>query len=310
MSSWSPTKYQTKNWPSYNTALKQRGSLSIWFDPEMTWEPPPSGKRGGQQDYSDAAIQACLTLKVLFGMPLRQTTGFVESLLRLAGLDWAVPDYSTLSRRQKTLHVSLSYRGGAGALNLLIDSTGIKSKGEGEWNARNHGGSKRRIWRKIHIGIDEETLEVRAVEVTTNNVGDAPMLPELMNQISPDQDIGSVTADGAYDTRKCHDAIAARNAHAVIPPRKNAKPWKPTSAGAIARNDAISASRYLGRTIWKRWSGYHRRSRVESKMHCVKRLGQSLMARDFDRQVAEIQIRVAALNRYTALGIPVTEPVG
>lgn len=310
MSSWSPTKYQTKNWPSYNTALKQRGSLSIWFDPEMTWEPPPSGKRSGQQDYSDAAIQACLTLKVLFGMPLRQTTGFVESLLRLAGLDWAVPDYSTLSRRQKTLHVSLSYRGGTGALNLLIDSTGIKSKGEGEWNARKHGGSKRRIWRKIHIGIDEETLEVRAVEVTTSNVGDAPMLPELMNQISPDQDIGSVTADGAYDTRKCHDAIAARNAHAVIPPRKNAKPWKPTSAGAIARNDAISASRYLGRTIWKRWSGYHRRSRVESKMHCVKRLGQSLMARDFDRQVAEIQIRVAALNRYTALGIPVTEPVG
>ena len=310
MSSWSPTKYQTKNWPSYNTALKQRGSLSIWFDPEMTWEPPPSGKRGGQQDYSDAAIQACLTLKVLFGMSLRQTTGFVESLLRLAGLDWAVPDYSTLSRRQKTLHVSLSYRGGTGPLNLLIDSTGIKSKGEGERNARKHGGSKRRIWRKIHIGIDEETLEVRAVEVTTSNVGDAPMLPELMNQISPDQDIGSVTADGAYDTRKCHDAIAARNAHAVIPPRKNAKPWKPTSAGAIARNDAISASRYLGRTIWKRWSGYHRRSRVESKMHCVKRLGQSLMARDFDRQVAEIQIRVAALNRYTALGIPVTEPVG
>jgi hypothetical protein len=243
-------------------------------------------------------------------MPLRQTTGFVESLLRLAELDWAVPDYSTLSRRQKTLHVSLSYRGGTGPLNLLIDSTGIKSKGEGEWNARKHGGSKRRIWRKIHIGIDEETLEVRAVEVTTSNVGDAPMLPELMNQISPDQDIGSVTADGAYDTRKCHDAIAARNAHAVIPPRKNAKPWKPTSAGAIARNDAISASRYLGRTIWKRWSGYHRRNRVESKMHCVKRLGQSLMARDFDRQVAEIQIRVAALNRYTALGIPVTEPVG
>lgn len=310
MSSWSATKYKTQNWPSYNEALKQRGSLSIWFDPEMIWQPPPSGKRGGQHDYSDAAIQACLTLKVLFGMPLRQTTGFVESLLRLAGLDWAVPDYSTLCRRQKTLHVSLPYRGSTGPLNLLIDSTGIKSEGEGEWNARKHGGSKRRIWRKIHIGIDEQTLEVRAVEVTTSNVGDAPMLPELLTQIPPDQDIGSVTADGAYDTRKCHDAIAARNAHAVIPPRKNAKPWNPTTAGAIARNDAISASRYLGRTIWKRWSGYHRRSRIESKMHCVKRLGQSLMARDFDRQVAEIQIRVAVLNCYTALGIPVTVPVG
>jgi hypothetical protein len=144
---------------------------------------------------------------------------------------------------------------------------------------------------------------------------DAPVLPELLNQIPPDQDISNVTADGAYDTRKCHEAIAARDAHAVIPPRKNAKPWKPTSAGAIARNDAVNAQRYLGRALWRRWSGYHRRSRVETKrnetkMHCLKLLGQSLMARDFERQVAEIQIRIAVLNRYTALGIPVTEAVG
>ncbi|TDK53375.1 IS5 family transposase [Antarcticimicrobium luteum] len=310
MSSWTPTKYKTTNWSAYNDSLKRRGSLSIWFDPEMVWVPPPSGKRGRQQSFSDAAIQACLTLKVLFGMPLRQTTGFVQSLLRLIGLDWSVPDFSTLCRRQKTLNVSLPYRGGTGALNLLIDSTGIKAEGEGEWNARKHGGPKRRIWRKIHIGIDEETLEVRAIEVTTSNVGDAPMLPELLNQIPADQTIGSVTADGAYDTRRCHDVIAARNAHAVIPPRKNAKPWKSTSAGAIARNEAVNASRYLGRAIWRRWSGYHRRSRVETKMHCVKLLGQCLMARDFDRQVAEIQIRVAVLNKYTALGIPVTEVVG
>jgi hypothetical protein len=137
--------------------------------------------------------------------------------------------------------------------------------------------------------------------------------------------------DGAYDTRKCDEAIAARAAHAVIPPRKNAKPWKPTSAGPIARNDAVSAQRYLGRTLWRRWSGYHRRSRVEAAskprrnktsrdhaahnpvgqwMHCMKLLGQSLMARDFERQVAEIQIPIAVLNRYTALGIPITEPVG
>lgn len=310
MSSWAPTKYKTTNWSAYNDALKRRGSLELWFDPKMVWVPPPGGKRGRQQQFSDAAIQACLTLKVLFGMPLRQTTGFVQSLLRLVGLEWAVPDYSTLCRRQKTLNVSLPYRGGKGPLNLLIDSTGIKSEGEGEWNARKHGGPKRRIWRKIHIGIDEKTLEVRAVEVTISNVGDAPMLPELLNQIAPDQTIGSVTADGAYDTRKCHDAIAARNAHAVIPPRKNAKPWKPTTAGAIARNEAVNASRYLGKAIWRRWSGYHRRSRVETKMNCIKQLGQSLMARDFDRQVAEIQVRVAVLNRYTALRIPVTVPVG
>ena len=151
---------------------------------------------------------------------------------------------------------------------------------------------------------------MRAVEVTSSNVGDAPTLPELLGQIPPDQTIGSVTADGAYDTRKCHEAVAARDAHAVIPPRRNAKPWKPTSAGAIARNEAVRASRDLGRALWRKLSGYHRRSRVESKMHCVKLMGQRLMARDFDRQVAEIQIRIAVLNRYTALGIPVTEPVG
>jgi len=243
-------------------------------------------------------------------MPLRQTIGFVQSLLRLVGLDWAAPDFSTLCRRQQTLNVSLPYRGSTEPLNLLIDSTGIKAEGKGEWNARKPGGSKRRVWRKIHIGIDEETLKVRAVQVTGSNIGDGPMLPELLNQIPSDQDIGSVTADRAYDTRKCHEAIAARDAHAVVPPRKNAKPWKPTSAGAITRNDAVNAQRYLGRTLWRRWSGYHRRSRVETKMHCIKLLSQSLMARDFERQVAEIQIRIAVLNRYTTLGIPVTEPVG
>ena len=223
--------------------------------------PPATGKRGRQPQYGDAAIQTCLTMKVLFGMALRQTTGFVESLLRLVGLDWAVPDFSTLSRRQKTLAVTIPYRGSKGPLNLLIDNeasaaigprtmpNGIKAEGEGEWHARKHGGAKRRLWRKIHIGVDEQTLEIRAIEITGSNVGDAPMLPELLDQIPTDVEIGSVTADGAYDTRKCHDAVADRGAHAVIPPRKNAKPWKPSTAGAIARNEALRASRYLGRAV-------------------------------------------------------------
>jgi hypothetical protein len=157
MSRPTPPTYKTRNWPAYNEALKRRGSLTIWFDPAMTWEAAPTGKRGRQPDYSDAAIQTCLTMKVLFGMALRQTTGFVESLLRLIGLDWAVPDFSTLSRRQKTLKVNIPYRGSDGPLHLLVDSTGIKVEGEGEWNARKHGGAKRRVWRKIHIGIDEKS---------------------------------------------------------------------------------------------------------------------------------------------------------
>jgi hypothetical protein len=311
MSSWTPTTYKTRNLKAYNLSLKQRGSLSIWFDPAMTWEAAPSGRRGRQQAYSDAAIQACLTLKVLFGLPLlRQTTGFVASLLELVGLDWSVPDFSTLCRRQKTLSVAIPYKGSAGPLHLLIDSTGIKAEGEGEWNARKHGGPKRRLWRKIHIGIDEQTLEIRAIEVTSSSIGDAPILPDLLNQIPPGQELGRVTADGAYDTRKCQDAIAARNAHAVVPPRKNAKLWKPDTPGARARNEAVRSSKYLGRALWRQLTGYHRRSRVETKMHCVKLLGQRLSARDFDRQVAEIQIRAAILNGFTALGIPRTVAIG
>ena len=205
----SPT-YKTTNWADYNPALKRRGSLTIWFDPEMTWDAKPSGKRGRSRIFSDAAIQTCLTMKVLFGMALRQTTGFVESLLRLTGLDWDVPDFSTISRRQRTLAVNIPYRGAA----------------------------------------------------------------------------------------------------AVIPPRRNAQPWKPTTAGAIGRNDALRASKYLGRALWRKWSGYHRRSRAETKMYFAKLLGQRLMACDFDRQVAEVQVRVAILNGYTALGIPVTKAVG
>jgi hypothetical protein len=130
--------------------------------------------------------------------------------------------------------------------------------------------------------------------------------------------------DGAYDTRKCHDAIADRGTRAVIPPRKNAKPWKTVTAGAVARNEALRASKYLGRAIWRNMSGYHRRSRVETNplgimlwitlpgSGCtrMKLLGQRLMARDFDRQVAEVQVRIAVMNGYTALGIPVTEAVG
>ena len=239
MSRPKPPNYRTRNWPAYNEALKRRGSLRIWFDPDMSWEAAPTGRRGRQQTYSDTAIQTCLTMKVLFGMALRQTTGFVESLLRLVGLDWSAPNFRTLSHRQKTLPINIPYRGSKGSLNLLIDSTGIKVEGEGEWHARKHGGSKRRVWRKIHLGIDEETLEVRAVGITGSHIGDAPVLPDLLGQISADQEIDSVTADGVYDTRKSHYAIADRGAHAVIPPRKNAKPWKAVTSEAASRRRCI-----------------------------------------------------------------------
>lgn len=302
-------RYKTTNWAAYNAALKARGALTIWLDKDMRWYAPASGKRGRQQTFTDAAIQFCLSIKCLFGLALRQSLGLVQSLLALAKLDWRVPDFSTISRRQKTLQVQLPYQRSATALDLLVDSTGIKVLGEGEWKRKKHGAEYRRQWRKVHLGIDAHTLEIRAIEVTDNSVGDAPMLPGLLEQIPPDEPIASVSTDGAYDTKGCHAAIAQRGAQAVIPPRKNGKPWKETWVGASVRNEALRTCQRLGCGVWKKWSSYHRRSLVETKMHCFKRLGERVMARTFERQVTELHVRVALLNRFTQLGRPTTVPV-
>jgi hypothetical protein len=302
-------KYRTTNWKEYNAALKARGSLLIWLDKDMHWHGSASGKRGRSQDYSDGAIQFCLTIKNLFNLALRQAMGMTQSLLELAGLDWQVPDYSTVSRRQKHLEVTIAALPTTTGLHLLVDSTGVKMLGEGEWKTKKHGADYRRQWRKVHLGIDATTLEIRAIEVTDNATGDAPMLPRLLDQIDKDEHIASVSGDGAYDTKACHEAIAQRGAHAIIPTRRNAKLWKDKRPGASARNAILDATRRLGRRIWKKWTGYHRRSLVETKMRCFKLLGERVMARDFDRQVAELQIRAAILNRFTRLGTPMTVPM-
>jgi hypothetical protein len=302
-------RYKTTNWAQYNAALRARGSLTVWLDKGMQWLAQPNGKRGRNQRYSDAAIQFCLSIKAMFGLALRQSLGFVQSLLNLAQLDWPVPDISTVCRRQKDLQVTLTYHPSSVGLHLLVDSTGIKFLGEGEWKRKKHGAEYRRQWRKVHLGIDAQTLEIRAVEVTDNSVGDAPVLPELLAHIPDDEPLASVSGDGAYDTRGCHDAIAARGAQAIIPPRRNAKLWKADSAGAVCRNEASRACKRFGWPLWKQWSGYHRRSLVETKMRCFKRLGERLMARTFERQVVELHVRVALLNRFTQLGCPVTVTV-
>ena len=298
----SPTRYRTTNWSDYNAALRQRGSLSVWFDPDMVWQAGKTGKRGRPETFSDAAVQVCLTLKVLFGLPLRQTVGLVESLIRMAGLDWQVPDYSTLCRRQARIGVQIPYRRTGRPLNLLIDSTGVKFCGDGEWLARKHGPSRRRQWRKVHIAMDTETGDIRAVELTSSRQGDSPLLPDLLEQIPEDEEIATVTGDGAYDTRRCHAAIIERGADAVIPIRRNGRAWKEDCPAALARNEILRATRHLGRALWKKWAGYHVRSRVEAQMNCLKLFGERIMSRDPDRQTAEIQIRIAIMNRFSALG--------
>ncbi len=215
----------------------------------MTWLAPHDGRPGRPAVFSDAAIQFCLTIKLLFKLPLRQTTGMVASLLKMASVDWAVPDYTTLCRRQKTLAVQISYRRADGPLNLLVDSTGIKFLGYGEWQTRKHGVQGRRQWRKVHLAMDTATSDILAVDFTPSSDGDSPVLPELLNQIPEGEKIGTVTADGAYDTRRCHTAIIDRQATPIIPIRKNGRPWKEDCPAAITRNKTLRATRHYGRAF-------------------------------------------------------------
>jgi len=291
-----PTRYRTTNWSAYNAALRKRGEMLIWFDN------PHDGRAGRPPVFSDAAIQFCLSIKVLFRLPLRQTAGMVAALLQQAGLDWPVPDASTLCRRQKTLAMQIPYRRADGPLNLLVDSTGIKFLGDGEWQARKHGVQGRRQWRKVHIAMDPATSDVRAVKFTPSRDGDSPVLPELLDQVPQDEPIGTVTADGAYDTRRCHTAVLESDAVPIIPIRKNVRPWKDDGPAARVRNETLRATRHYGRAFWKRWTGYHIRSRIEAKMRCFKAFGERIAARDPDRQTAEVQIRIALMNRFNALG--------
>ncbi len=196
----------------------------VWFDPEMTWFAAPSGKAGHPERFSAGAIQFCLPIKVLFGLPLRQTTGVVESLLTLSGLDWPVPDYTTLCRRQigagpwpqwgrGGLKVQIPYRAASGPLHLLVDSTGIRFSGEGEGQLRKHGASRRRQWRKIHIGVEADTREVRAVEMTSNRIGDVE--PEKRHRFG---------RTGAAFCRICWRRYQLKSGSTALPPMASVTP--------------------------------------------------------------------------------------
>ena len=223
MSKPSPARSCTTSWSAYNAALRRRGSLLVWRDREMEWSAPKRGRPGRPEVFSGAAIQFCLSLKVPFGLALRQAIGMVAGLPRLAGLDWPAPDCSTLCRGQRTVTVPIPCRRSGGSLNLLVDRTGVKMAGESEWQVRRHGASRRRQWRKGHLAMDMATGDVRAVEFTPSRAGNSPGLPDLLAQIPRSEQIGTVTADGACDTRACHTAIAEQGANeAPRPPSRSA----------------------------------------------------------------------------------------
>jgi hypothetical protein len=300
--------YRIRNWKEYNRALKQRGSLTIWVSQEATenWmTEEKSGQRGASDKYTDLAIETMAMVQAVYGLPGRQTQGFLQSIFELMGLDLSAPDHSTLSRRRKNLTVHLPVKKTSKARHLVIDSTGVKVYGEGEWKVRQHGWSKRRTWLKLHVCVDESSFEIISACATTNNVSDGEVLPDLIKDVSGP--ISQVSADGAYDQRACYDAINGRGARAAIPPLKDAKIWRratPKSERHI-RDENLREIRRIGRKKWKQDCGYHRWSLAETTMFRFKTIcGDRLKTRKIDNQFKELLVKCAVLNGMTHLGMP------
>jgi IS5 family transposase len=301
-------QYRLRNWGQYNKALVQRGSLTVWISEDVlrAWHNTAhTGRRGKPADYTDTAILCRATLAEVYRLPLRATEGLTRSVVRLLGVELSVPDYTTLCRRRRALEVELPRRSKSEPLHLVVDSTGLKVYGEGEWKVRQHGYARRRTWRKLHLGADEATGEFVAVVVTTNDFKDSQLLPDLLDQV--EDEMSQVSADGAYDSRNCYEAIRDRRARAAIPPQKRARIWQHgnTKAERHSRDENLRAIRRTGRAHWKRDSGYHRRSLAETAVFRVKMIfGERVGARSFAGQAAQLLVRCAALNRMTHLGMP------
>ena len=300
--------YRVKNWSEYDKALVQRGAITFWMsdDFEKTWMHSGEKQRGSQFDYSDQAILVMLTVREVFHLGNRGVEGFVRSLFRMMKIDLPVPDHSTLSKRGKALKVKLPKKTNQ-SLNIVMDSTGLKIYGEGEWKVRMHGVSKRRTWLKLHVGANPKGGEIQAVLLTKNNVSDDQAVAELLDQI--EQPILDFAADGAYDKRKVYDSLNAHSpdVNILIPPRKNARIWKHgnTKAERLKRDENLRSIRKDGRKAWKKNSGYHVRSLAETIMFRLKTIfGGELSARLLETQTTQALVRCAALNKMTHLGMP------
>jgi hypothetical protein len=306
----SKMKFALTNWAEYEASLRRRGSLTLWITPEAlsSWQAPKRTTRGGQPRYSELAIETALTLGLVFGLRLRQTEGFVSSVLKLIGLDLAVPDHTTLSRRvskprapKKRQEFRLPDKG---PLHVLIDSTGLQIYGAGQWLEEKQATKSRRGWRKLHLALDADSGDIIAHAMTDQDAGDASQVEALLDQI--DAPIGQFTADGAYDGSPTYDAVTWHSAGAmvVIPPRANAVK-RPDADPLSQRDRHIAAINTDGRMKWQAATGYGKRSLVETAIGRYKSIiGYRLRARSFGAQQTEVSIGCAVLNRMLACARP------
>lgn len=289
------------NWKSYNRELVQRGSITFWIDNEALekWFSSEGG-RGFQRIYSDMAIELMFILKARYSLTLRETEGFAESIFKLMKIDVPVPSYSTMSRRAKGLGITIRAieKRSNEAIHVVMDSTGLKVFGEGEWKVRQHGYSKRRTWRKLHLCINEGSNEILSVVLSENSFKDSEIFEDLLDEV--EEEVGQASADGAYDAKNCWDYCEKNNIHPTIPPQRNAKIGQHGNSHSPpkARDENLRIIRSEGKAAWRGLSGYSRRSISETAMYRFKAIfGDQLDSRNFENQATEAFIKCKILNR-------------
>ena len=302
-------QYRISNWPEYNRSLENRGNVTFIIDDEVikNWYSDAPAQRGAQQVYSDVCIEAIMMIKTVFRLAYRQARGFVVGLLKLMDLGHLqVPSFTQVNRRFHALDIAAFEIPVSGSITIAIDSTGVKVYGEGEWKCRKHGWSKRRTWRKLHLGVDPETGFIHCHTTTTNSESDESQVEELLDQIAAK--IDEVYLDGAYDAQSCYDGLIERDIHPIIPPRDGAVEWywnEPDDHPEYPRNVAVRRVNEIGRAQWKIEAGYHRRSLSETAMFRYKIIfGSEHYSRTLQTQIQENKIKIKALNQMTAYGMP------
>ncbi|MEH6646359.1 IS5 family transposase [Sulfitobacter sp.] len=304
-------KRRVTNCAECDESLRQRGGLTVWIsdDALAVWSAPPRTTPGGQPVYSDLAIEMCLTLRMVFKQPLRQTQGLMRSIAKLLGVEITVPHFTTMSRRGNGLSLppQTTSRSAKQPVQLVVDSTGLKIFGEGEWLEKKHKTKrKRRSWRKLHLGLDLASGHIVCSDLTTDDIGDPTALLCLLDQIDGPVDL--FLADGAYDGEPTVQALSERFGSAIkvtIPPPKNAILSPDAAQSPSARDRHIADIAAHGRMAWQRSSGYNQRSRIETQIGRWKAvIGPKLKARSFENQKTEAKIGVRVLNRMTKLGRP------
>lgn len=300
---------RVRNWRKYNEALVNRGSVTFWIDEEIIkgWhENKHDGSQGRPKLYSDLAIKCALTVKAVFNLAFRATEGFIKSLMKVMKIDLKTPDYTLLCKRQKDLKIDLP-RSCQNA-TILVDSTGIKVFGEGEWKVRQHGYIKKRLWRKLHIGVNAESQEINAFELTELGIQDCQGFDLLINKIERCE---RVIGDGAYDRFSCYELAEKKRFELLAPPQHNARTSiersrnkKKASMNAVKKRDAIiEAVRKSGRKEWKINAGYHQRSLAETAVYRLKGLIRNKVRNKLiEHQKIEVGIWCYALNKMTTLG--------